>query len=71
MSLSDAISALSILDPSAADAAQDGWDNIVTEGEDYLSQAEATQTELDEMTEERDKYYEAVDAINDIAVSVL
>ena len=71
MSLSDAISALSILDPSAADAAQDEWDNIVTEGEDYLSQAEATQTELDEMTEERDKYYEAVDAINDIAVSVL
>lgn len=64
MSLSDAISALSILDPSAADAAQDEWDNIVTEGEDYLSQAEATQTELDEMTEERDKYYDALDSLH-------
>ena len=67
MSLTEAIDTLRMLDPNAADVAQEELDEIVQERDDWESDYDEIVKERDELEEEKEKLSDTLYTIQELA----
>ena len=71
MSLIEAIDMLRLVDPAGADAAQDEWEELEEERDQWERDYDEKAEEFDDMERERDEALEALGDIKSIAKDII